>query len=461
MAEAKKSLTYQRHIAGNNTKVLGAGGPSTLAPQGERKGGTGVSREHLPHADPDDEIAQILRYDGNGHSEYAVDCFLDFLKIAVREEGPEFVHDLRVQMFCRTIREHHPRLYRKITTYLRTVKGVWVPDFEAMLDLLPSTRQGKPRPQSSTALMAKTFEPPIMYVEHLLPHGMTLLAGRKKKGKSTLSLDLALAIAAGRMAFRKLRTTQTRVLYVSLEDNDELIHERLQKIQPNFTGHPNLDFLYEFPRLDTPEALEDFHDFITEGYQVIFVDVLGRVLPKGNKVRKSYDEYALMTDVLGPLQTLANTSRIALIFLDHVRKASGDDLFDTIQGSGAKWGVADHGMIYERRFRETDAVLQLSSRRLGDNTLRLALLDGHLEFLGMGEEYEANQEESRVIRVLSEEKRPMDLRSLMSAIDLPQTQYGRFRTLMYRLYGKGLVGRTKKGLYTVGMYEESVDDVPF
>ena len=46
-------------------------------------------------------------------------------------------------------------------------------------------------------LMASAFEPLRFSVDKILPHGLFILAGSPKVGKSWLTLDLCQAIAAG------------------------------------------------------------------------------------------------------------------------------------------------------------------------------------------------------------------------------------------------------------------------
>src|SRR5262245_7382398 len=129
-------------------------------------------------------------------------------------------------------------------------------------------------PQSATELLAKTFPPLRCFVDEILAEGLTILAGKPKKGKSYLALDMSLAIACGREAFRKFPTEQARVLYVALEDGERRLQRRLRAIQPNLATPPNLEFLYTFPRLGEG-ALEALSQLM-ERYQVIILDTIGR-----------------------------------------------------------------------------------------------------------------------------------------------------------------------------------------
>jgi hypothetical protein len=314
-------------------------------------------------------------------------------------------------------------------------------------------------PTPATALLAKTFPPLRCFVEEMLAEGLTILAGKPKKGKSYLALDMSLAIAVGRQAFMHFPTEKAQVLYVSLEDGERRLQRRLLAIQPNLATPHGLDFLYTFPRLGEG-ALEALAHY-AQTYQVIIIDVIGRILPTQTQARKSLSEYQEITDVLGPIQQLAQHNRIAIMMIDHLRKASVEDDGDAIMGSQGKIGAADHALIYGRKGEEKDGVLKIISRDLEEEKIVLTLTNGHLEFLGKGEVYELDSEQNRIITILEEEHRPMAIPEIMKALGINgDAHYKRFRMVMSRLYAEDRVGRTKRGLYR--MYgHDRFEDVPF
>jgi hypothetical protein len=314
-----------------------------------------------------------------------------------------------------------------------------------------------PTPQSGSALLKQEFPPLRYFVDEILTEGLTILGGKPKKGKSYLSLDMSLAMAVGRQAFQKFDTERVKVLYVSLEDGPRRIQTRLRKIQPNLQTPEGLDFLYEFPRLGDGafEAIQHY----AKTYQVIVLDVLGRILPQMQTVRKTMSEYQEFTEFLGPIQRFATAAHIAILVIDHVRKAGADDIFDTIIGSQGKWGTADNGLVYERKGEEKDGVLHTAGRDLEEQKMVLTMLEGHLEFLGKGESFEMDSEQNRVIKILEEERRAMAIPEIMKAMGLGEQHYKRFRVMMHRLYSDDRIGRTKKGLYTLYGHDRHMDDL--
>ena len=79
-------------------------------------------------------------------------------------------------------------------------------------------------------LMAQEFEPLQFAVEKILPHGVYILAGSGKIGKSWLSLDLCVNVATGGKLW-EFSSEQGDVLYLALEDNYPRLQDRLNKIK--------------------------------------------------------------------------------------------------------------------------------------------------------------------------------------------------------------------------------------
>jgi AAA domain len=341
-------------------------------------------------------------------------------------------------------------------------QGIVIEEFLAAVEEVSRTRNGQapyPQPISGTQTLRTEHDPLRCFVEEILAEGLTILAGKPKKGKSCVALDMSLSISVGRQAFMKFPTLHARVLYVSLEDGPRRIQRRLKGIQANLTTLTHLDFLYTFPRLGAGafEALAHY----AETYQVIIIDTLGRILPTQNTTRQSLSEYQLLTDVLAPIHQLAEDNRMAIVTIDHLRKASVDDDIDGVIGSQAKGGMADHLLFYTRKGREKDGVLQVLGRDLDDEKFVLSMVDGHLEFLGKGEIYELDSEHNKIITILGEEARPMGVRDIMLAMGIHgDTHYERFRKVLQRLYKDDRIGKTQRGLYRL-YGEDRAEGVPF
>src|SRR5262249_563219 len=84
---------------------------------------------------------------------------------------------------------------------------------------------------TATALEGKTSTAPKFAVPGLVPHGLSILAGRPKIGKSWLALALADSVSRGALALGNIATERGPVLYLGLEDNLRRLQQRLRAVR--------------------------------------------------------------------------------------------------------------------------------------------------------------------------------------------------------------------------------------
>ena len=112
-------------------------------------------------------------------------------------------------------------------------------------------------------------------------------------------------------------------------------------------------------------------------------------------------------------------------------------------------------MIYGRKGEEKDGVLKVISRDLEDAKIVLSMVDGHLEFLGKGEVYEMDSEQNRIIKVLEEEARPMDIPAIIKALGIAgDAHYKRFRVVIGCIARIALDGPSAECIASMGMIEK-------
>ena len=188
-------------------------------------------------------------------------------------------------------------------------------------------------------------------VEGLLHDGMILFGGKPKRGKSWIMLDLAMSVATGAHVWRHFPVQESQpVLYMALEDERDLIWERLQTIQPGVTPSGTFDFLYSFPRLNDG-GLTKLQDYAKSGrYRLIVIDVLARIESPGR--RGSEKTYHDIYDMLAPLQDLRRQYPFCLVLVTHLRKAEAHEVFDGLHGSVAYQGLQDSLWVLDRPIDE-------------------------------------------------------------------------------------------------------------
>lgn len=192
--------------------------------------------------------------------------------------------------------------------------------------------------QASELYGAKLEHTP-MIVPNMLPVGLSVLAGAPKRGKSWLSLALAVAVAGGGV-FLGQQCRQGDVLYLDLESRKYRVQDRLAKL---ITGPapPRLYIAHDAAPLgDELYAQLDGWCKAVQDPTLIIIDTLGRVRAGGKK--SSENAYESDTRMYGGLQKWATSHSLAVLVVHHLRKVKdSDDWFDKINGSNGLVGAAD------------------------------------------------------------------------------------------------------------------------
>lgn len=208
-------------------------------------------------------------------------------------------------------------------------------------------------------LYGKKIEKPPTIVSGMIPAGLTVLAGAPKRGKSWLSLMLAICVAAGD-PFLGAQTTQGDVLYLDLESKQYRVQDRLNKLLVG-RAPESLYITHESDRLEAGlvEQLAMWCDDV-EHPVLIIIDTLGRV--KGS-ARRGENAYEGDTRILGDLQRFALQRNMAVVCVHHLRKSMADgDYFERISGSMGITGACDSVMVMQGKRGDKDSTLAISSR---------------------------------------------------------------------------------------------------
>ncbi len=200
---------------------------------------------------------------------------------------------------------------------------------------------------SARDLDALELDPPKMIVENLIPAGLSILAGRPKRGKSWMALSIALSVASGGPALGSEKVCRGSVLVGALEDSPARMKSRLARLLGDGETLPvGLHLMNQAPRIGAGllEALTSWLDAHDDAAMIV-LDTYQKIrAPRARGVDPYEADYA----ALEGLQRLALERGIGIVVLHHTRKASkeGDsDPFDTIHGSTAIFGVADAALV--------------------------------------------------------------------------------------------------------------------
>lgn len=221
-----------------------------------------------------------------------------------------------------------------------------ITDAIADVPILDGVQDGKPRfaVLPIRELMAKVFEPLPWPIPGLIPVGLTLFAGRPKLGKSLFMLQAGLAVSVGGKVVGSLPSTRGSVLYLDMENGEELLQERGAEALSGEDAPSDFSFVIDSPNLQDGcmACIETWVEDNPNARLVVidtFEAVRARTEGKGNAYREDYA-------ALRPLADLAKRLKIGIVVVHHTAKrASTNDVFDSISGSFGLNGAVDNLMI--------------------------------------------------------------------------------------------------------------------
>lgn len=269
----------------------------------------------------------------------------------------------------------------------------------------------------AAALMQQEFTEPEFIISGFLPIGLTLLAAKRKLGKSWLALNLALAVAPGGVALSRFKCNQADVLYLALEDNHRRLQNRMRQILGDEPAPAGLHLFNDWPRIgagftERVEAWMKKHP----NTKLLIVDVLAKVRPGRQRGGNSYDEdYEAMT----PMHALAHKHGLAVVVIHHTRKQEADDVFDTISGTGGLTGAADCIMVLTRDNKvSTDSNLHITGRDVEEQELAMTF-DGERGIwatVGDAEDRRRSEARQQIVDLLRQAGRGMRPAEVAKAI---------------------------------------------
>jgi len=210
-------------------------------------------------------------------------------------------------------------------------------------------------------LMSQPIEPLGFTVDSILPHGLFILSGSAKVGKSWLALDLCHTVANGGQIW-DYSTVQGEALYLALEDTPKRIRERLSKIAPeyDFNAPADIHFVHRSYKLGEGLA-EQITTFLSTHpkTQLIVIDTLQYIRNTGNNVSSYASDYRDMD----ALREIIKGRKLTMLLITHNHKSDADDPLNKVYGSAGLTGAVDGIFVLEKKKRSDDiAKLTIANR---------------------------------------------------------------------------------------------------
>lgn len=237
-----------------------------------------------------------------------------------------------------------------------------------------------------------TQEPEREWIwEGILPAGgLSLVVAKPKVGKTTLALQLAVAVSRGDI-FLGRKTRQATVVYLALEEHRGEVQKNLSKL--GVTNEP----LYIHFGPAPVEAMREVEPLIKEtGAKFLVIDILQKFCRV-----KDLNDYAQVTRTLEPLMASGRKLDCQISLTHHAGKADRED-GDDILGSTGLLGGVDTSIHIKKRTKESRIFSTI--QRYGADVLQtvIALKDGCLVMEGSREEVEIGETAPLILVALEE-----------------------------------------------------------
>ena len=220
------------------------------------------------------------------------------------------------------------------------------------------------------SLMAIEF-PPLEYaLDKILPHGLFILAGSPKSGKSWLALDICISVATGESVW-DFAAEHGDVLYLALEDNHRRLNGRLRKAESAGTDVSRLHLATSSFGINSG-LIEQINGFLTvrPETKLIVIDTLEHIRDT------AFDKSIYSCDYrdMNALREIIRNREITLLLIHHTRKMHDPDPLNTLSGSTGLVGSVDGVWVLDKESRtENKARLTIANRDTEDYCFSLEL----------------------------------------------------------------------------------------
>lgn len=209
------------------------------------------------------------------------------------------------------------------------------------------------------SLMAQDFPPLQFAVDRILPHGIFILAGSGKIGKSWLSLDICRAVATGGQVW-DFHADKGDVLYLALEDTYPRLQARLALMREDESDISALHLATA--SLGIGDGLIEQINSFLGGHpdtRLIVIDTLEHIRNVDYDKNMYSCDYRDMTRLRG----ITDHHNLTLLLVHHTRKMFDPDPLNTLSGSTGLVGSVDGVFVLEKATRTgSKAKLTIANR---------------------------------------------------------------------------------------------------
>jgi hypothetical protein len=224
----------------------------------------------------------------------------------------------------------------------------------------------------STDACGCEYPEPEHFVQGFLTVGLTVVSATPKAGKTWLVHECALGIATGSNALGVLPCQRSDVLCGFFEDSERRGILRERKLLGHASGCAGITYAWVGSKwnLDRVARWLDSHP----ACRVVIIDTAERYKQMQGDQESSGRIYADDYRFWGALQAFAIGRSIALIVIHHDRKPNGSsgNVLDTVSGTRAITGAADHVWLLEHNGETGVSTLKVIGRDLDETSVQFS-----------------------------------------------------------------------------------------
>lgn len=254
-------------------------------------------------------------------------------------------------------------------------------------------------------------------IPDLIPEGCMILAGKPKCKKSWFALTTGVAVATGGYVLGSIQVTKGTVLYLALEDTERRLKDRSNQVMCGQSLPDNFHYCCnDWGRL--PEAGIRIESFLDEhkDTRLVMIDTLQKIREPSQKGKTQYEQDY---EAISALKAIADKYGIGMMILHHVRKATAEDIFDTLSGTMGLSGAADTiAVLHPEPRSKMDGTLYIKGRDVDETekALRFDASIGTWLLMGDADEYRRSNERQELIDFLRETGLPQSPKEIADAL---------------------------------------------
>lgn len=297
---------------------------------------------------------------------------------------------------------------------------------------------------TSSALSTKEIIPIKLIVKGLLPEGLTILAAPPKMGKSFLALNLSIAVSSGKRFLEYYPTIKRKVLYLSLEDSEARLQDRINTITSSLNIEPpeDLYIITESEKFNS-NNLTRLEDYINDvKAELVIIDTYAAGF---SRRETSHNIYYVDDDSMRPIKKLAQKLKVSMIIIHHTNKEESGKGLAKVSGSYGMTGAADTVWV----LTEDKRYFKLEVQGKDIETRSLQLDFDKETFIwsdkGINPSFYMTPEQKQIYDLLKKENREMKASEIARAVNKKDSTVSELLKKMNGIY----IENTKYGVYRI------------